>query len=103
VGTAVTFGALIFSLVRVAAGGLTDDADQYGYGDEHDDYQDEQRDYGDGHEIFLPAWVQRPPGLLHRTVIILSYKRALRSYKSHFPGVDARSKPDLVQNSLLTL
>jgi hypothetical protein len=51
------FRGLILLFVRIAAGGLTDDADQYGYGDEHDDYQDEQRDYGDGHEIFLPARV----------------------------------------------
>ena len=37
--------------VTVAADGLTKDADQYGYGDDHDDYENEQRDYGDGHEI----------------------------------------------------
>jgi hypothetical protein len=51
----VLFGGLVsfaFRAVRVAAGGLTKDADQYGYGDDHDDHENEQRDYGDGHEIF---------------------------------------------------
>ena len=32
----------IFSFVRIAAGGLADDADQYGYGDDHDEYENEQ-------------------------------------------------------------
>jgi hypothetical protein len=51
----VLFGGLVsfaFRAIRVAAGGLTKDADQYGYGDDHDDHENEQRDYGDGHEIF---------------------------------------------------
>jgi hypothetical protein len=51
----ILFGGLVsfaFRAVRVAAGGLTKDADQYGYGDYNDDHENEQRDYGDGHEIF---------------------------------------------------
>ena len=51
----VLFGALVsfdFRAIRVAADGLTKDADQYGYSDDHDDHENEQRDYGDGHEIF---------------------------------------------------
>jgi hypothetical protein len=53
----VLFGGLVsfaFRAIRVAADGLTKDADQYRYGDDHDDYENEQRDYGDGHEIFPP-------------------------------------------------
>jgi hypothetical protein len=51
----ISLGALVFFFVRVAAGGLAEDTDQYGYGDDHDDYENEQRDYGDRHEIHLPA------------------------------------------------
>jgi len=38
VTTAVAFLALISAFVRVAAGGLTDYADQDRYGDDRDDY-----------------------------------------------------------------
>jgi hypothetical protein len=51
----VLFGGPVsfaFRAIRVAAGGLSKDADQYGYGDDYDDHENEQRDYGDGHEIF---------------------------------------------------
>jgi hypothetical protein len=51
----ISLGALVLFFVRVAAGGLAEDADQYGYGDDHNDYENEQRDYGDRHEIHLPA------------------------------------------------
>jgi hypothetical protein len=51
----ISLGTLVLFFVRVAAGGLADDADQYGYGDDHDDHENEQRDYGDRHEIHLPA------------------------------------------------
>jgi hypothetical protein len=43
----VFFWGLVLLFVRIATGGLSDDADQYGYGDEHDDYENKQRDYGD--------------------------------------------------------
>jgi hypothetical protein len=51
----ISLGTLVLFFVRVAAGGLAEDADQYGYGDDHNDYENEQRDYGDRHEIHLPA------------------------------------------------
>jgi hypothetical protein len=41
----VLFGGFVsfaFGPVRVAAGGLAEDADQYGHGDDHDDYENEQ-------------------------------------------------------------
>ena len=60
----ISLGALVLFLVRVAAGGLAEDADQYGYGDDHDNYENEQRDYGDRHEILLPSMVWKRPGLL---------------------------------------
>ena len=59
----ISLGALVLFFVRVAAGGLAEDADQYGYGDDHNDYENEQRDYGDRHEIHLPARLLRPPSL----------------------------------------
>jgi hypothetical protein len=51
----IFLGALVLFFVRIAAGGLAEDADQNGYGDDHNDYENEQRDYGDRHEIHLPA------------------------------------------------
>jgi hypothetical protein len=57
VPAAVSFGALFSFFVRTAAAGLADDADQYGYGDDHDDHENEQRGYGDGQEIILPVRV----------------------------------------------
>jgi hypothetical protein len=39
----ISLGALVLFFVRVA------------YGDDHNDYENEQRDYGDRHEIHLPA------------------------------------------------
>jgi hypothetical protein len=46
--------SFVFMAVRVTADGLTKDADQNGYGDDHDDHENKQRDYRDGHEI-LPS------------------------------------------------
>jgi hypothetical protein len=77
---AVSFRTLIFSFVRVALGGLADDADQYGYGNDRDDYENEQRDYGYRQSIFLPARVLRPPGLVFPTASILPYKSALGTH-----------------------
>jgi len=54
------FGGLVsfaFGAVRVAAGGLAEDADEYGHGDDNDDHEYEQRDYGDRHEILLTSKV----------------------------------------------
>ena len=74
----ISLGALVFFFVRVAAGGLPEDTDQYGYGDDHDDYENEQRDYGDRHEIHLPARLWRPPGEVSPTASILPYYCGVR-------------------------
>jgi hypothetical protein len=42
VPAAVTFWALVSFVARVAAACLTEDPDQYGDGDDYDDYENEQ-------------------------------------------------------------
>jgi len=52
----VLFGGLVrfaFRAVGVAADGLTKDADQYRDGDDHDDYENEQRNNSDRQKILL--------------------------------------------------
>jgi hypothetical protein len=71
----ISLDALVLFFVRVAAGGLAEDADQYGYGDDHNDYENEQRDYGDRHEIHLPARLLRPPGLHLYTTLLFPISR----------------------------
>jgi len=53
----VFFRGLVLFIVRVAASGLTEDPDQDGDGDDRDDYENEQRNYSETQEIFLPARV----------------------------------------------
>ena len=54
---AVTFRASLPFVVRATASGLTEDPDQDGDGDDRDDYENEQRNYSETQEIFLPARV----------------------------------------------